>query len=309
MPKIFFNAQGYLTVNGTPTAGAFECGENDELLIASCAGADYLPVMAKVRLKNGCPLPCDGIKTIAWQRGVFSLVIKSRRYYPPAPPSLRLCRSLSCRGVEHMLSVFEQGGYFFTIETREETFTARIPLESVDSADIYARAIDGGVLIMLKFCAKRRFFFCLFYGSDYFPLCKCLCDEVEINDCRALITDRIDDMARLSVTREYAFSCDGTELLSRTFSYRENRIDYPPELLPYLYCESALAGDREMCESLSRANAFERFRGCLLAEPPFKLPLYQTALLRPTREGYSAEIYAFKVEGGTIGSITALRSL
>ena len=170
MPKIFFNAQGYLTVNGAPTAGAFECGENDELLIASCAGADYLPVMAKVRLKNGCPLPCDGIKTIAWQRGVFSLVIKSRRYYPPAPPSLRLCRSLSCRGVEHMLTVFEQGGYFFTIETREETFTARIPLESVDSADIYARAIDGGVLIMLKFCAKRRFFFCLFYSC---PSCIC----------------------------------------------------------------------------------------------------------------------------------------
>ena len=112
-----------------------------------------------------------------------------------------------------------------------------------------------------------------------------------------LLTDILRDMCRLSVTREYSLSSGTPELLTRSFTYRESAPSYPAPLLPRLYCESAMCGDRDMCERISRADMFNSLGGCrgFCTPPHLQLGIEKTALLRPCAGGYNAEIYSFIV--------------
>ena len=299
MPKIYIRAKGYLTVNGLPFSGCLECGADEDILVASCPGEGFLPNLFVLRVRRGALLPCPQAKIVFWGKAAAEVFPAAIPYLPPAPPVPRLCRELKCAGKAHLVTVFTQGGYFFTVETEEETFTHAVPLRQVDGLDVFAENCGGGSLIFLFFRGEKHYAFCLFYDGDYRPVAKCVCADAKLSGGRLLLTHELRDMRRLAVTEEYDLFSGKARLLSRSFSYRTDPAACPDLLLPYAYAESAVCGDEDACRRLSRADMFAVMSGCVaLAEPPhLRTEKYQTALLRPCAGGYSAELYAYEVDG------------
>ncbi len=307
MYKIFFKGSEYLTVNGVPKREA-ECSFNEDIYVLAGGAYPSLPTAAVLKVRKGKLLPCPGVTITYWGNACAEAYIREREYLPVRPAAARAFSNVMCGGTEHIATLFYCGVYYFTIETREETFTADIPLKEVASLELHAEVMEKGALLTLIFRGERQFVYSLIYDKDYFPVMKCVTDGATVNGTRILLTDILRDMCRLSVTREYSLSSGKPKLISRAFAYREDMIDYPPALLPYLYAESAMRRDEDMCRRISRADFYNTFSGCacIAAPPHMQLEKNQTALLRPCEGGYSAEVYAFKT-GAMIEDISRVK--
>lgn len=296
MLKVYFENKGYLLVNGEP-ANEIECGAREDIYVCACDGWEFVPSAIKLQVRGGKLLPACGARIIYWGEACAQVKLDMHRYLPFFPPLPRLFASVKCLGTEHMATYFSAPAPYFTLETESETFSAVLPLEKAESMDIFAHSMGKDVLITLRFCGERQFIYCLIYNGDYTPVMKCVTGSAAINGGRLLLTDILRDMCRLSVTREYSLSSGTPELLTRSFTYRESAPSYPAPLLPRLYCESAMCGDRDMCERISRADMFNSLGGCrgFCTPPHLQLGIEKTALLRPCAGGYNAEIYSFIV--------------
>lgn len=295
MLKLFFENKGYLTVNGQPTR-SIECGANEDVYVLACDDFRFVPTALKLEVRGGKLRDNCGIRAVYWGGECASVLVKMRKYTRAFPPLPLLFTQANCMGVTHMATFYSAPAPYFTLETQGETYTDVLPLSNVNALDIFAHAGSGSALLILRFCGEKQFVYCLKYDKDYSPVCKCLTDGAAVNGDRIILTDILRDSCRLSVTREYSLA-GVPELISRCFTYRENIPSYPPIVLPRVYCESAMCGDREMCGRISHADAFSAISGCrgFCTPPHMRLSAEKTALLRPCDEGFRAEIYSFEV--------------
>lgn len=295
-------------MDGAPyEGGALECGDYDSICITACAQEENaLPVMRRIDIKGGVVLPVPGMTVTYWGREAAEITPHPFIYVPFTPPLLLMCEQIRAGGINHGVSVFSQGKLYYTIETENEIYTGQIPLCAVDDISLNACENDGKTMISLIFCGGgKRYLAVLCYDGDYHPVALCTADYAAVNDNYIVITDNVRDMCRLSVTRTYIMENCKVTLRDRSFVYRDDCIDYPPALLPYLYAESALCRDEDKCNRLYRGDGLSLMQGCkkIAAPPHMQLPLNKIALLRPCNGGYSAQCYDFTTDGMLISGI------
>ncbi|MDE5618628.1 MAG: hypothetical protein K2I79_03990 [Clostridia bacterium] len=315
--NIYFDCNDeYLLINGRPhTGGAITCLEGGVIDICHCGRQEYaIPLMTRLKLAGGALSKCNNISVTYWDRDTLSIAFLPKLCMPYSQPQPIAMHCAKVRGKAHNLTVYSQCGYYISIETCDEIYTRPLPpdfcAEGVSATLHVCEERNCTILIAVIKGGEKDYMLALNYTDDYYPIAFACADKIDVDKCEIFLTDNIRDMCRLAVCRRYLIENGEIRDIGREFVYRDDCIDYAPQLLPYAYCESVIIGDIGRCDVMcSCTDKSHLFKGCKrICEPPHRrLRPYEIALLRPCKGGNNAQYYEFNIKDGLISGINRCR--
>jgi hypothetical protein len=164
------------------------------------------------------------------------------------PPSVVLTKAVTSKNLNHHFTLIVDSKFRLICECETASLTKDIDYIICDP-NIAVQQTNYGLLIALAAkCEDKEYLqICLFNGK-YETLFECTADEIDYTSSTIAIKNKLQDMLGRVKSNIYTFS-GGFKLISSTLEYTHD-IPYPDTLIPCLFLEALIAGDK------TRANSY-----------------------------------------------------
>ncbi len=208
------------------------------------------------------------------------------------------------------ITVFTENGCKVSLETQTGFFAETLAFAPIFAEFTHGEGLNSNLIFAVMGCADKKIL--NVYGiKENALLLSTKIDEFNITPAGFTCTERLKDIAKHEISREYFYSqSDGViKEQSRKVKSSENfdREKLPESLIPYAFCEEFLCGSdfefylaenvKENADKLG--GFFGEFIG-ITPPPVFRNPNEIGFIYKLAERKYSVEYFTFDISGGKI---------
>lgn len=305
MTKLFFDhPKGVVLIDGVRAESGF-CTDKKQFSVQYIPyDYDYLPIIQSVdcRLKSSPNLLIIRHKNC--------LILK---FCPSKKPVFSDCyyqQNVKVENTVHILSCKADRIHKITIETQNEIITLPLPAQPHDICFKASKISEGQLLLIRAKLNNKTYLAILHYNDDYTLIMCLVCDKLSVAEGKITVEDYLHDCLQRKCVRVLKFCNNAFIEESRHFEY-DCYINYPDELIPYVFLESLKAKDDDMISRYLSPSMrdfdcygfFGDFAGiCDCTEYcPYKI-----SLIYNNNGMLYTKTYLFEVSGGRINYVNCL---
>lgn len=211
------------------------------------------------------------------------------------------------------ITLFSENGYKISLETQTDFFAETLDFSPISAT--FTRGENGNGLIFGLFDSINKKILKVYSVNPPAPILAKETDEFQITPTGFKTTERLKDMAKHEIVREYAADGNTVKEISRTVKSDEkfDREKLPERLVPYAFSEEYLCGGdyafyladgiKENADKLG--GFFGDYIG--VTTPPIFRNYKEIGFIRKVAERrYAAEYFTFDLADGKITNIVKI---
>lgn len=254
MPKIYITGNGIITLNEKTYYNSceYESGFNETLKFVFCpflyknTNSFAYAVLAEIK-DNMITEISDGAKAIIYDCDDIEIRIAPPTISNRYAPKVIAQKSLNVNG-EHVLTVYDDGNLEFIIEGAFGMLNTTLPK---NLKDVHLKSTDNqkrGVVLLTGKVDDKDYVCVLLVDTEYRLLYENIADNIEITAEGMKITNIYKDMLEHTEVCMVNPICT-PQCLSQTFNAKWSYLNYPYELIPYLFLEALKINAKDECLS------------------------------------------------------------